>query len=177
MRVHINVNHRDQRDFKCDHAECGRAFGYKHLLQRHMAKIHGVHAEGHDSSEESEAHNQGRSSRRKKKASKLAATVDAPFIEALTGKAYKRRGEEPNPSSVSSKSLSGAKVSRKVIRCPWPHFSPRNGEAAAMERDYHLQHQCEAIFHRAYDLRRHLKADHALVVEKAELAAWLAGGP
>jgi uncharacterized C2H2 Zn-finger protein len=169
MNVHINVSHREQRDFKCDHAQCGRTFGYKHLLQRHMAKIHGIRSEGHDSSELG-AQNSGRGIKRKNGTSMV---VEAPFIEALTGKAYKRRGEVPEPSSVSTTTPSPTKASRKIIRCPWPHFSRRNGDAGGMERGDHIQGQCEAIFHRAYDLRRHLKAGHALLVEKVELAAWL----
>lgn len=40
MSVHFNITHLGRRDFVCSHANCGRTFGYKHLLQRHTLKAH-----------------------------------------------------------------------------------------------------------------------------------------
>jgi len=170
MNVHINVSHREQRDFKCDHIGCGREFGYKHLLQRHMAKIHGIHSNGHGS-EDREARNSWVGSPGKEKSSKQLVTLETSFIETLTGRAYKRRGEE---SGSGGGSLTGT---RRVVHCPWPHFSPKNGQNEATKRDMPLKRQCGATFYRVYDLRRHLKADHALNVEKEELGAWLTSSP
>lgn len=130
-----------------------------------MAKLHGLHSECHG---ESTTDFEERNYAEKKKTSRKSDPVEASFIETLTGKAYKRRSEQFSTTNELDKR---PKAARKILKCPWPHFSA-SGDAAAKEECVHGQ--CEAIFHRAYDLRRHLKADHALKVEKDELAAWLA---
>lgn len=80
------------------------------------------------------------------------------FIEKLTGVAYQRRAEGH---------------SSKMICCPWPYFTlsrAQTGEDAIPVSTP----RCESTFHRAYDLRRHLFADHGLHAEKEEVASWVA---
>lgn len=157
MTTHINVNHLNQRNFVCDHEGCGRAFGYKHLLQRHCAKLHGVHTAEADGADSEADGDDGTNQLEREEES---------FIEVLTGRAYKRRRlEVQTDSGTTSKA-------RKILRCPWPHFiSGSESMQVAEEKDSKMQ--CEAIFHRAYDLRRHLKADHGLEVGKEEMVAWV----
>ncbi|CAK5281822.1 unnamed protein product [Mycena citricolor] len=38
MTTHVNITHLGRRDFECSHEGCDQKFGYKHLLQRHLAK-------------------------------------------------------------------------------------------------------------------------------------------
>jgi len=40
LTTHYNVSHLHKRDFVCDHDGCGKSYGYKHLLQRHVAQAH-----------------------------------------------------------------------------------------------------------------------------------------
>jgi general transcription factor IIIA len=55
------VFHLGRRDFVCTETGCEEAFGYKHLLQRHTAKIHAAHTsdsgadEGHSPNEDDAA--------------------------------------------------------------------------------------------------------------------------
>lgn len=168
MTVHVNVNHLQQRKFVCEHEGCGRTFGYKHLLQRHCAKLHGIHSaepdeEGPDVEDKDDIDNQT-----------LEDGEEESFIEALTGRAYKRRRLENRNATSTETSKSKAK---KVLCCPWPHFMSDHGEQSTHvdsgREAQDLQTVCEAIFHRAYDLRRHLKAEHGLELDKEEMAAWV----
>ncbi|KIM33755.1 hypothetical protein M408DRAFT_60486 [Serendipita vermifera MAFF 305830] len=166
MKVHINVSHREERNFKCDHQGCEKAFGYKHLLQRHMAKIHGVHSgKDGDSPAEVDAGDVI-------EMESIPEKVEPSFIELLTGKVHKRRAEQLGTSTKSGKNPSKPNAARRILQCPWPHFSSSKDDG--VEGGEYAQQRCEAVFHRAYDLRRHLKADHAFSVEKEELSAWLA---
>jgi general transcription factor IIIA len=72
LTTHINVTHLGKRDFKC--TECGKAFGYKHLLQRHAAKLH-----AHKSSSEEE---------RDESTDQEDEDETDDTIDMLTGKAY-----------------------------------------------------------------------------------------
>lgn len=38
--MHRNVSHLHKRDFVCAQEGCGKSYGYKHLLQRHVAQTH-----------------------------------------------------------------------------------------------------------------------------------------
>jgi hypothetical protein len=160
MTVHVNVTHLGQRNFACDQEGCDQKFGYKHLLQRHYAKIHGIHSDMEKSSDKASEDD----------VMDTATDEDAessPFIEELTG-ARKRRQKLGGESQVGASSGHSTKP-KKIIKCPWPHVFAEKGSITASK-----QHNCSAILNRAYDLRRHLLADHALSVEKEEVAAWVA---
>ena len=40
LTTHYNVSHLQKRDFICPQEGCGKSYGYKHLLQRHLAQAH-----------------------------------------------------------------------------------------------------------------------------------------
>jgi hypothetical protein len=40
LTTHVNVNHLGIRKHICPYQDCRRAFGFKHLLQRHLARVH-----------------------------------------------------------------------------------------------------------------------------------------
>jgi general transcription factor IIIA len=184
MNVHYNVTHLQNRDHVCDVTGCGKAFGYKHLLQRHSAKIHGKHSADHDPII---SNGNERGTTFPSTAPEEEIGTAGNFIEHLTGKQYKRRGEgqiisadiREEPSCSGENKIHKSRVTRRVIFCPWPNLLSLNiapddertasGIAAASEGLI----ACEGIFHRAYDLRRHLRADHGLEVSKEELNAWL----
>ncbi|KAH6914256.1 transcription factor iiia [Coprinopsis sp. MPI-PUGE-AT-0042] len=89
LTTHTNVTHLGKRDFKC--TECGKAFGYKHLLQRHAAKLH-----THNSSSEDEDHEESTGD---------DEADDA--IDVLTGKAYDTQAQS-------------ALAQGKRFACPYP---------------------------------------------------------
>lgn len=154
---HVNVHHHQQRDFVCEREGCGRAFGYKHLLQRHEAKVHRSSSPAALSEESvSDQSADGRN-----------AEID--FIGELTGKTYKSR------HVVSVKGRTGQTRQRKVLDCPWPcqTFSVEKVEEEMEDvEDVELDGPCEYIFHRVYDLRRHLLSVHNIRVDKAVLEQW-----
>jgi hypothetical protein len=78
-------------------------------------------------------------------------------IDRITGHAYSLRTCMPTS---------------KTIRCPYPNVedllllppeTPLSGSSA----------QCDYILTRAYDLRRHLKAEHGLVGDKSKVDSWV----
>jgi general transcription factor IIIA len=84
------VNHEGRRDFVCPHDSCGRAFGYKHLLQRHVAKLHTTHDSPSDEDE--------------------GSSDESPLkfdIDKITGKGYR---------SQAAVQLSAT----QKLRCPYP---------------------------------------------------------
>ncbi|KAG8837118.1 Strongly-conserved Zn-finger binding protein (TFIIIA) [Serendipita sp. 400] len=165
LRVHQNVTHLQERKFVCTHETCTKAFGYKHLLQRHLTKCHESHSSEDDASDTSD--------------DVKMEFAPGSFIESLTGEAYKKRKEGSN---TNSKKSNGG--SRRVLRCPWPHLLvnvPKKSKVEMDDRDGDrtllIVSKCEAIYNRAYDLRRHLRADHGLDVEKEELEVWFKQQP
>lgn len=40
LTTHYNVSHLHKRDFECTQEGCGKSYGYKHLLQRHVTQAH-----------------------------------------------------------------------------------------------------------------------------------------
>lgn len=77
LTTHHNVIHLGQRNHMCPHVHCNSAFGYKLLLERHLAKFHCPQAET-ASEEEASA----------------TDADDAMDIEAITGKAYAARSQK-----------------------------------------------------------------------------------
>ncbi|KAF7315220.1 Transcriptional factor IIIa [Mycena indigotica] len=52
LTTHFNITHLGRRDFQC--STCEQTFGYKHLLQRHVAKCHTTPSEPPSSGDEDE---------------------------------------------------------------------------------------------------------------------------
>ena len=148
MTTHTNVTHLGKRDFICHHPDCDRAFGYKHLLQRHLAKAH--------PSTQSELGSDGSSSGDD-------ITPKADFdIDTITGESYAKRAEEMVKST-------------KSLRCPYPHLHyltvdinfPACTDSSSSRRN------CEYVFTRGYDLRRHLGASHGVNLPKETIDEWV----
>ncbi|KZT06855.1 uncharacterized protein LAESUDRAFT_743186 [Laetiporus sulphureus 93-53] len=147
LTSHHNVSHLGRRDFICPHADCRRAFGYKHLLQRHVAKIHRAKS---PSSSESDTQTDQESD-----------GDTALSIDFITGHAYQTRSQTrfKNPAN---------------LQCPYPTLPPSfvlnevptsaSGQSGGC---------CRFVFSRAYDLRRHLQSEHGLVVEKGSVDEWV----
>ncbi|TFK23684.1 transcription factor iiia [Coprinopsis marcescibilis] len=145
LDTHKKVTHLGRRDFAC--FECGKTFGYKHLLQRHTAKVHVSSDHMHDSTSDEES-----------ETPRPDQPAHTSKIDLITGKAYATRAE--------------SRMSRgRAFGCPFPDFdgilsSPLPGSS-------NHQPRCSACFTRLYDLRRHLESSHDVQVEKDDLTAWI----
>jgi hypothetical protein len=147
LTTHTNVTHLGKRDFACHHTDCDQAFGYKHLLQRHLAKAHPSQSEL-----ESDSSSSGDD-----------ITQKAEFdIDTITGLAYAKRAEEMVKSA-------------KSLHCPYPHLQslkadlnlPSCTDASSSRRN------CDYVFSRGYDLRRHLGASHDVKISKEIIDEWV----
>lgn len=149
MTNHHNVNHLGRRDFVCPHESCARAFGYKHLLQRHLGKLHKASDGEYESSDDSET---GSAVGDNEPQQRRGLRVDD-----ITGMAYSKRAQQQMESSRS-------------LCCPFPDLQDllTDGTAASSS-----DKRCEYVFTRAYDFRRHLRSEHGLDAEKDEVDAWV----
>jgi general transcription factor IIIA len=144
---------------------CGRAFGYKHILQRHQARRHSkdsVDAEG-DEDGSQHADIDGESSdnerpQRKKRRTQRSQSPDTWTINEITGVAYEER----------------AATTQVPLKCPHPVMeSLLSATAPAENRSlWGDAGPCEYVFGRAYDLRRHLRAVHGIVLDKEVVDGW-----
>ena len=135
---------------------CGRAFGYKHILQRHQARGH--------SDEDAEQHSDadGESSEGeqlpKKRKTRHVPSHNTSIIDEITGVAYAKRS-------------TGVQVS--PLKCPYPAME---GLPSALPERQNLWGKdatpCEYVFGRAYDLRRHLRAVHGIDLDKEMVDEW-----
>ena len=159
MTTHHNVTHLGRRDHVCPHENCNSAFRHKHLLQRHLAMIHSMQtsesdsAEFTDENEEEATHNHGKA-------------VQRMDIDAITGLSYATHANERLSTS-------------KALRCPHPHLGTLvsdsvsgGGRGIASASTSKI---CDYVFSRAYDLRRHLRAEHGVDVEKESVDEWVKG--
>lgn len=157
LTTHNNVIHLGHRNHVCPHQHCSSAFGYRHLLERHLAKIHSTRS---DQSVTDPSESDG--------ATTTDTDIDCPdneladsaahlSIDRITGHAYSLRSRMPTS---------------KTIRCPYPDVedllllppdTPLSGSSA----------HCDHILTRAYDLRRHLKAEHGLDGDKSKVDSWV----
>ncbi|KIK90842.1 hypothetical protein PAXRUDRAFT_662159 [Paxillus rubicundulus Ve08.2h10] len=143
LTTHHNVIHLNQRNHVCPHSHCDSAFGYKHLLERHLAKIH----------------SSKRTYRKTSSGESLATdTGDAHMgIEAITGKAYTSRLLEST-----------------AILCPYPDVDALLASTGTVDVSQGASSKiCEHVLTRAYDLRRHLKAEHGVDVDKEKVDTWV----
>lgn len=147
LTTHHKVIHLDQRNHVCPHPHCDSAFGYKHLLERHLAKIHSLQRARSSSSSSADDTTEAEAS---------DATTGVDVIEEITGRAYAHRLQ--NAGS---------------IRCPFPNIE----ELCLVPSDSPVpstssSKTCDHVVTRAYDLRRHLKAEHGVVVDKTKVDRW-----
>ncbi|KDQ50548.1 hypothetical protein JAAARDRAFT_42006 [Jaapia argillacea MUCL 33604] len=142
LTTHTNVTHLGRRDHCCPHTSCDATFGYKHLLQRHLAKKHAASpsqssSDGDDEDREDE---QG--------------MMD---IDTITGKSY-----------LTHHSLAKS----NTLQCPFPHLPEAFSYSLG---DTGIGGNCEYVFTRGYDLRRHLRGSHGVELEKDVVDDWVAG--
>lgn len=158
LTVHKNVTHLGQRNFMCSYENCRKAYGYKHLLQRHMAKAHGS---GDETCTEYTDDSLPVSEDEDKEAGLL---LD---IDAITGYTYAQ--------------AANAKVAeRRALQCPFPDLNPFSAEVAdgidvqPSTGQHKKQGKCDYAFRRAYDLRRHLRVSHGFAAQKDSVELWVA---
>lgn len=120
------------------------------MLHRHLDKVHkaGSASEPDDSDEDGitndeEDHN--------------PQTKRTAAIDDITGKNYATRAQER---------LSNA----TTLQCPHPHMHVL---LPSLESTSGSSKQCDYVFSRAYDLRRHLRSEHGLEVEKEAVDEWV----
>ncbi|OSD06096.1 hypothetical protein PYCCODRAFT_1405021 [Trametes coccinea BRFM310] len=171
LNTHHNIAHLGRRDFICPHGHCRRAFGYKHLLQRHLAKLHAPNdptasgnERGHGS--ESGSHSGNESDHPMGSPCEPPRTLD---IDLITGSAYAARAKA---------SLNQA----TKLQCPFPHLpaslSPTSvskdaEHSAPIASSSKRRSDCQYVFSRAYDLRRHLQAEHGIDVDREKVDEWV----
>ncbi|KAF9453973.1 hypothetical protein P691DRAFT_718388 [Macrolepiota fuliginosa MF-IS2] len=151
LTVHKNVTHLGQRNFKCSYENCPNAYGYKHLLQRHVAKAHG-------SDDETATEYTDNSLPVSEDEDKEG---DSPLdIDAITGYTYMRAAR--------------AKVAEgRALQCPFPELQSFTGVGIQPPTAQHKP-GCDYVFRRAYDLRRHLRASHGFTAQKESVEFWVA---
>lgn len=157
LTTHTNVTHLGRRDHICPHETCARTFGYKHLLHRHLAKVHSSTTSASSSEDDTDD-----------PPPKHSQTSDSLGIDIITGHSYAQRTRTNIANAVA-------------LLCPYPLLdgldliSPPNGSTLVNDREKRLStgHGCEYAFSRAYDLRRHLKAVHGLDAVKESVDDWV----
>jgi general transcription factor IIIA len=164
LTTHHAITHLGRRDFVCAFEGCGRAFGYKHILQRHQARGHGHDRAEAEEDEDCEHHADadGESSEAecpqpKKRKSRRAQSPNISIINEITGVAYEERtARTPAP-----------------LRCPHPAMEgfPSTSSAENLSM-WGGAVTCEYVFGRAYDLRRHLRAVHGVDLDKEIVDRW-----
>ncbi|GLB37372.1 putative zinc finger, C2H2 type [Lyophyllum shimeji] len=163
--THTNITHLGRRDHVCPHEGCGKTYGYKHLLRRHLAKAHSTtSADDDETSEGDETDETGYISGSKPtRKAKNATSLD---IDTITGHSYAKRARENLANATA-------------LFCPYPHLDCITVVLASDDRSPGSLSQsstartCEYAFSRAYDLRRHLKAVHALDTTKESVDRWV----
>jgi general transcription factor IIIA len=133
-------------------------------LQRHEARGHRKDSIKVERSEDHEhqADADGESSeterpRPKKRRTQRSQSPDTSIINEITGVAYEER----------------AARMQAPLKCPHPAMeglpSAPSVESLSLWGD---EAPCEYVFGRAYDLRRHLRAVHGVVLDKEVVDAW-----
>lgn len=143
LTTHHNVIHLGQRNHVCPHIHCNSVFGYKHLLERHRAKLHSSKSVHGETASEEEA--------------STTEADDTTNIEAITGKVYATRLQ--NAMSIR---CPYPHIDALVTSSTAPDtYGPSSSK------------MCEHVLTRAYDLRRHLRSEHGVDTEKERVDAWV----
>ncbi|OJT11063.1 hypothetical protein TRAPUB_12434 [Trametes pubescens] len=94
---------------------------------------------------------------------------DGMEIDFITGSAYAARAQESLKQATK-------------LQCPFPHLPPLLSPKDASEDAAHSapaassskrQNVCQYVFSRAYDLRRHLRAEHSIASEREKADEWV----
>ncbi|KAG6920025.1 hypothetical protein DXG01_010093 [Tephrocybe rancida] len=159
LDTHTNVTHLGRRDHVCPHDSCGQTYGYKHLLQRHLAKAHNTTSADedtpHDDSDESDWASNVKVPRK--------VTSTSLDIDTITGHSYAQR-TRANVANASA------------LLCPYPHLEGitlADDDALLPAPQTSAARACEYAFSRAYDFRRHLKTAHGATAEKESVEHWV----
>jgi hypothetical protein len=154
--THQKVTHLGLRDHICPHEGCNSTFGYKHLLQRHLAKVHSAHTGDSDSADPSDEEDNHETDKDN--------AVQQMNIDTITGFSYASYANERISSS-------------KALRCPYPDLgllTPESGDPDGTDvAGASTTKGCGYVFSRAYDLRRHLRAEHGVEVKKEKADEWV----
>ena len=126
----------------CPESGCNLVFGYKHVLQRHLARKHPRRPTPPTEEPEEDVQQSGNG---------------PSLLDLFTGKHYTQ------PSSGTKK-----KNIQRSIKCPWPNVAQSSSDNSS-SAEFTLA--CEFVFSRAYDLRRHLLAEHGFEVQQEVLDA------
>jgi general transcription factor IIIA len=160
LTTHHAISHLGRRDFVCAIEECGRAFGYKHILQRHQARQHGHDRTVAEEDCEHHADADGESSEAecpKKRKSRRLQSQNISIINEITGVAYaERRANTPAPLKCPHPAMEGLPSVESLS-----NISISGGSTP-----------CEYVFGRAYDMRRHLRAVHGVELDKETVDGW-----
>ncbi|KAI0670027.1 hypothetical protein C8Q78DRAFT_160837 [Trametes maxima] len=172
LSTHHNIAHLGRRDFICPHATCKRAFGYKHLLQRHLDRLHAPAESSSESAPESDSgsnedpRSDDENDHTTDAADDSGNTMD---IDLITGITYATRAKESIRRAAK-------------LQCPFPHLpallSPEHGEgegavSSVTASGSKRKNDCQYVFSRAYDLHRHLRAEHELAVGREKVDEWV----
>lgn len=162
MTTHNNVKHLGRRDFVCHFETCKHAYGYKHLLQRHLAKAHTVTTDPSSSSGVPYSDDDDLPS------VDSESEPGTSFIDTLTGTTYAQRANARLKDT-------------KALRCPYPGIinlmclasADPAGHTSYSEAPVKKGPDCDYVYSRAYDLRRHLKAAHGVDADKDGVDDWV----
>lgn len=156
LNTHTQVTHLGRRDYLCPQDGCGQTYGYKHLLQRHLAKAHHT-ASDHDTPHEDDPDDSEWNYERK-------VTSTSLDIDTITGHSYAQRTRAKLANATA-------------LLCPYPrleNMTPVSGVVQAESGPQtHVTDTCQYAFSRAYDLRRHLKAAHGVDAVKESVDEWV----
>ncbi|KAG6857731.1 hypothetical protein H0H87_004147 [Tephrocybe sp. NHM501043] len=156
LDIHTKVTHLGRRDHVCPHDGCEQTYGYKHLLQRHLAKAHKTISADDDFDESDSA---GRVKSPRKKANSTSLDIDT-----ITGHSYAQR-TRANVENATA------------LLCPYPHLETisiiAEDDIPASTAQTSASHACDYSFSRGYDFRRHLKSAHGMNAMKESIDKWV----
>jgi len=143
LTAHHSIFHLGQRNHVCPHIHCNSAFGYKHLLERHLAKLHSSKSIRAETASEDEAPTTDRD--------------DTADIEAITGKAYAAHLQNAMSIRCPYPHINALVASAATVDVSGPSSSKT----------------CEHVLTRTYNLCRHLRSEHGVDAEKEKVGAWV----
>ncbi|THH12074.1 hypothetical protein EW145_g244 [Phellinidium pouzarii] len=146
---------KSRRDFVCSIDECGASFGYKHLLRRHVARLHSTET-GQGQDDFSDERDEAAEDSISQMTLKLSHKEPASAIDLLTGKAYDDRAKERI-------------LSQHALVCPYPNMPTLTTESSTFAQPLpSVVTDCTYVFSRAYDFHRHLLSAHGVEVGREQ---------